>query len=280
MNFNALMVGLPQSGKTTFLAALYEFVRNSENGVGMRLEEEPAERDYFFEISQSWLKLEPLGHSNVGVPRNASLPLINADNESVTLRIPDIAGEHFMEGWEGESLPEQVVEIAPRAEGILLFVHGTLLKGPVALTPGDEQEPLQAPNRSEGPDWDPAKAPTQTILADLLESLTELAPADLPIALIVSAWDAVAKDLEIEPASWLQYKLPLLWQMLEGSSYRRPYTVFGLSAQGGNVEDPVERGELAKVAPPHLRVNVKASDGTSCDITTPLNWLLTEVSGH
>jgi hypothetical protein len=277
MNLNALMVGLPESGKTTFLAALYEFARSVDSDGELSLREEPAERDYFFEISQSWLKLEPLGHSNVGVPRYAELPLIAADDTSVTLAIPDIAGEHFIEGWEGESLPEQVEALAGSAEGILLFVHGTLFKEPIALPPGDEKEGMEASPRSDGPAWNPADAPTQTILADLLESLAEIGTVETPISVIISAWDAVRKDLEIEPASWLQFKFPLVWQMLEGMSNRRPYAVFGLSAQGGDVRDSSERAELAKISPPHMRVNIKRGDGTDCDITSPLNWLLAQV---
>ena len=275
MNSRLLMVGLPEAGKTTFLAALYELVSDEHPPEGaLRLAERPTERDYFFEIGQAWLKAQEVGHSNVNAPKHTQLPLIGAHGR-FELRIPDVVGENFMTAWEGKAWPVEVQQIAADADGVLLFAHGTNVRPPVKLTPA-----LRAPAHPTGdhgndqhePKWKAEHAPTQTILADLLEAIGELSARALPTAVVVSAWDAV--DGGLDPQSWLQLNLPLLWQMLEGRAGSPPYTVFGVSAQGGDVKDPVERKRLAFIQPPRERIRVQHGEHDGKDISAPIRWLL------
>src|SRR3954469_4790819 len=130
MNINLLMAGVSSSGKTTFLAALYELVRAEVPGA-LRLQKEPEDREYFFEISQSWLRFEELGHSNIGAPRNTNMPLVAPDGVEFELRIPDIAGESFGGAWEGKEWPTDVVKLAQESDGLLLFAHGGHLEPPI-----------------------------------------------------------------------------------------------------------------------------------------------------
>jgi len=275
VNLRLLMVGLPESGKTTFLAALYEFVRTEPPLPGaLTQREQPPDREYFFEINQTWLKLQLLDHSNVNAPRNTRLPLVDPEGGEFDLDIPDVVGESFLSGWEGEGWPAQITEIARGVDGLLLFAHGTDLEPPVKLTRGDiEEPPLGAsPSQRDEAPWDASKAPTQTILADLFEALLDINDRPLPTAVIVSAWDAV-KD-QVTPAGWLQLNLPLLWQMLEGRDGTPPYEVFGVSAQGGDVTDQGERERLARVTPPRDRILVQLGSEQSRDISAPISWLL------
>jgi hypothetical protein len=278
VNLRLLMVGLPESGKTTFLAALYELVgAQPPLPEALSLRTQPQDREYFFEINQTWLKLEQLGHSNVNAPRHAQMPLVDPQGAELDLDIPDVVGESFLSGWEGNGWPAQLADIARGVEGLLLFAHGTALQPPVKLTPGELEEPAPGAPQTNGgaAPWNAAKAPTQTILADLLEALIDINERPLPTAVVVSAWDSV-KD-EITPATWLQLNLPLLWQMLEGRDGTPPFEVFGVSAQGGDVTDPQERERLARVTPPRDRILIQLGDVPSHDITAPVSWLLDRV---
>jgi hypothetical protein len=120
--------------------------------------------------------------------------------------------------------------------------------------------------------WHPEQAPTQTKLADLLESIWEVSPR-LPVGVGVSAWDAVATD-GVSPQRWLEINLPLLWQMLESNGQNHPWRAFGISAQGGDVTDPKVCQALAVCKPPGSRVFVQEAGELSHDLTVPLTWLL------
>jgi hypothetical protein len=269
VNLRVLMAGLPESGKTTFLAALYELV--SDKGApadSLRLAQEPEDYEYFYEITQTWVKAEPLGHSNVTAPVHAIIPLLGPDGEFV-LEIPDIYGEAFEEGWEGTSWPTAVLDAARNVDGMLLFIHAARVSPPVKLTAGPSSPKDLHPTPQKRPE---PPAPTQTVLADLLEGLSALSEKPPPVVVVVSAWDTVTA--EVAPADWLRMNVPLLWQMLEGPEAARPYQVFGVSAQGGDVTDPRERARLLSIQPPRDRISVRCGDDLSRDISTPIRWLL------
>lgn len=271
MKLNLLMAGVSSSGKTTFLAALYEFARASVPGA-LKLREEPEDREYFFEISQAWLKFEELGHSNISAPRNTMMPLVTPNGLEFDLCIPDVVGESFGSAWEGRDWPAEVIQIAEEGDGLLLFANGGRIEPPIKLLPGEDPEGKSS-SGDAAPDWEARKAPTQTILSDLLEGFRDLSSAS-PTALVISAWDQVLVNDEMTPRTWLRANLPLLWQMLEGRREDKPYEVFGVSAQGGDVTNSEERARLARVKPQYERILVQRENQKSPDISAPISWLL------
>jgi Double-GTPase 1 len=266
------MTGLPESGKTTFLAALYELVSADPPLEGaLRLARKPADYEYFFEITQRWLKAEPLLHTNVAAPRHAAIPLVGLRGE-FELEIPDVFGEAFREAWEHGTWPDELKRIATGIDGLLLFVHARTVRPPIRLTPAD---PSPAGGETEDPpEWNASEAPTQTVLADLLEAVTDINGRPVPTALIVSAWDTVEPGLA--PEIWLQLNLPLLWQMLEGKRDSSPYRVYGVSAQGGDVTDAEERARLTAIRPPRDRIISQYEQDRSSDVGSPVAWLASE----
>jgi Double-GTPase 1 len=275
MNLDLLMAGTSESGKTTFLAALYEVMGSRQNVSGLlRLREKPADYQYFFDITQRWLEFKELDHSNINGPRHTEMPLLSPADQPFDLRIPDVVGESFEAAWKGTEWPEELAEIADSSNGLLLFAHGGKVVPPLRLTPGESGEQTsEFTTKASEDDWDPGRAPTQTKLADLLEGINEHSP-DLPTAVVISAWDEALTAGETSPDVWLQINLPLLWQMLEGRRQSRPYAVFGISAQGGDVTDQDTRDKLAKVQPNHERIIVQRGEARSSDIGAPIDWLL------
>jgi hypothetical protein len=268
-----LMVGLAGSGKTTYLAALYELARAQPPLPGaLRLVREPSERDYFHRIAQNWLKLERMLHTQPGDPREAAMELVTPEGHSFQLEIPDISGEDFNHAWEGDPWPGPVKDVAARADAVLIFARRDHVVKPLLL-PADNAEP-PTENKKE---WSPEEAPTQSKLADLLETLDSLVSYPLPMALIASAWDMTDREEALRPDQWLKLRLPLLWQMLESRKETRPYRVYGVSAQGGDVANPEVRARLAEVEPAYERVDVRSGEDASSDISAPISWLFEQI---
>lgn len=262
-----LLAGLPDSGKTTYLAALFHLLRAGiENSAGLTMEQLPEERDYLMEVESAWLHFEPLIRTVATVPGRASISTTRGA-DLLTLSIPDIRGEDFEHLWEYGTTTEHLATVAASATGVLLFVRAD------AVVPGDFLD--ESVETVEGvsfrlEDWEPEAAPTQTKLCDILEQL-ELPARGVPVAVAVSAWDTV--DIREDAGAWFQRSLPLLWQLLRAASSQ--FEVFGISAQGGDLNDPEDLHRLtalpnttARIADPSVRRGE--------DLTLPLRWILAE----
>ncbi len=265
-----LMMGLPESGKTTYLAALYHTLRaDPEIATKMRLREVPAERQYFHEIEEVWLRFEPMPRSQHREPAHAGLAVLDQGNQEINLEIPDVSGETFDALWEGGVWLESLRSLAGSAAGLLLFARADRVDYPELITVEDPDRPSAETVVAKA--WEPGDAPTQAKLADLIETVWDVSP-HIRVAVAASAWDRVAAE-GLAPEQWLELNLPLLWQMLESNREDHPWRTFGVSAQGGDLEDPKARLALAKCDPPGSRVLVR-DGGDSHDLTLPLSWLL------
>jgi hypothetical protein len=283
-----LMMGLPGSGKTTYLAALYNLLRAPEPTLAptsLLLRSPPVERDYFHDIERAWLNFELMLHSKHIEPKETKLELKEGDKE-IDVELPDVSGEQFDALWEHGAWNDRVLEFASEARGLLLFVRADAVKYPALLEPPSADGLAKSisdnfPPVEPTPDQElelealrkrvAEEAPTQTKLADLLEGVWAEMPVG-PVAVIISAWDTVS-EMGLSPKTWLEVNLPLLWQMLMSNSDQRAWRAFGVSAQGGDVSVPETRDELARRDPPASRVLV-VDEFESSDLTVPLKWLL------
>jgi Double-GTPase 1 len=260
-----LVAGLPESGKTTSLAALFHLLRNgAPNEAGLALAELPEEREYLMEVESVWLRFEPLERTVAPSPGQLAIPATRG-GESVTLSIPDVRGEDVEHLWEYGVATEHLVSIARVATGVLLFVRADDVR-PVEFLDENPHEVDASSFRLE--DWNPLESPTQTKLCDVLEQLG-IVRRGVPIAVVVSAWDMV--DSGETPDGWLQRTLPLLWQFLETSASQM--ATFGISAQGGDVKNSAAREALARLPTTIDRIanpSVRRGD----DLTAPLSWLI------
>src|SRR4051794_28061543 len=95
-----LLAGLPESGKTTYLAALFHLLRmQAPNEAGLALDDLPDNRDYLREVETTWLRFEPLGRTAVPVPGSLSIP-VRRGGGAFVLSIPDGRGEGFWQLWD------------------------------------------------------------------------------------------------------------------------------------------------------------------------------------
>lgn len=260
-----MMVGLPASGKSTYVGALFHALKH-EKADGFHLEVLPDQRDYLIKLERDWLSMTPVARSQHHGPKGIELTLRDElYDRSLVLSVPDIAGEEFEAAWEHGVWSDDVGTRVTAAGGILLFVRSDDVRAPAPIVTGASTD--RATSWGEHV-WHPHDAPTQAKLCDLLEQIGRIRGGSTPpIAVVVSAWDAVA-DLERTPAGWLREATPLLAQWLQCQDPDVMHAVFGISAQGGDVRRVDVRAELARHA--DLRPLPKGAD---C-LTRPLQWLI------
>ena len=126
--------------------------------------------------------------------------------------------------------------------------------------------------------FDLKQAPSQVKLVEVLQFIAEqcIRQQPIPVAIIVSAWDIVEEMPKIlgdeKPSEYFAKRVPLLYQYLTANPEHFTTQVFGVSAQGGDLEQHRER--LQKVEKQSCRIRVRQGDKVTSDITLPIKWLM------
>ncbi len=275
--FQCLMAGLPETGKTTFLAALWHVARSHEITGSMRLERREGDQEYLNTIANAWSKCQELKRTPGEGEMDVTILLRDpATNRLVRLSIPDMSGELFKTQWETRRCSGEFADLVKNVGGCLLFLHPAKLVETQwiadanatlqAWTGEDDGEDEEGEQR--GTDWDASTAPTHVQVVELLQFMAELTEGPLRLAVIVSAWDLVAE--RTTPAEWVEKRMPLLWQYITANPATYVVRYMGVSAQGGERSDP----SLLEQEVASHRIKVDAPGGNEHDITQPIRWLM------
>jgi len=276
-----VVMGLPESGKTTFLAALWHLVTEREIDTKLKFVTLRAgEVRHLNAIADIWRNAKKQERTGVDDGRIVSMTLQLESGQQVIVTFPDLAGESFLEMWERRECDVVVADML-KSTGVLLFVHADKITEPQWVI--DEKLESEEAGLERGGDpiqaWDPRNSPTQVQLTDLLQTL-QAEPLDVGarrLAVILSAWDKVEAEM-LSPQDYLASKLPLLAQYLRnGLGAGWQVRIYGVSAQGGDYEDKVAKGDaerLRDMSVPSHRVRVIDGDSESRDLTEPLGWVL------
>lgn len=280
-----VVLGLPGSGKTTFLAALWHLVFSRETQTKLRFGSlKSGNVKHLNTIVARWRNAQMQERTLLAGNQFVSINLLTEDKNAVTVTFPDIAGESYRQMWEERECEKVVAETLTQGS-VLLFVHADQIKRPlwiVDVAAMARALDLPADEAAQPVPWEPSMAPTQVQLVGLLGLLGE-APLDIgPRRLVVmlSAWDK-AKGERLSPREFLRAKLPLLSQYLDTNPMLWQWTVYGVSAQGGEYDD-TQHGAQPKQEAQDLRASdepskrIELTDGVcaSHDLTVPLAWLM------
>jgi hypothetical protein len=276
-----LVVGLPDAGKSSFLAALYHVVEAGNVEGALTLSALSADREHLNSIRQAWLECREIGRTTVASEQTVHMSFSEAGGQDgIALVFPDLSGETFRRMWTDRAWPVDFDLLVRDSVAILLLVHPERIVPPVRI---DQARPLLAlvggdVGVASGPDaasdWLPESSPTQVILVDILQSLVaarhaaDLRPAR--ICVIVSAWDLVPSGAE--PARVIKDRLPLLYQFLEANASTQEWRAFGVSAFGGDPTNDLET--LRAQVLPESRIKVAGASGAPNDISAPVRWVL------
>lgn len=281
---SVVIIGLPESGKTTFLGALWHLVTAREIETALRFHNlRSGDVAHLNAIAARWREARVQERTAVGGNKLVSINLLDQSGLAIRVTFPDVAGEAYRRMWEERVCDPEMADVL-RAGGVLLFIHADTIRAPrwvvddVELT---RKLSLSAPHGEEVP-WHPRLAPTQVQVVALLQLLRE-PPLDVGprrVAIMLSAWDRVA-DEGLEPQAFLSTRLPLLGQYLRGNADGWDWRVYGLSAQGGAYDStdrdalPMAEAEaLRSLDQPSARIRLVSGDAESRDLTEPLAWLM------
>lgn len=279
-----LLVGLPGTGKTTFLAALWHVVETAEVPEALRLVKLHGSRDHLNKIRKDWLKCRQLDRTVPAAEKTVSMILIEPGQDRTTeLFLPDISGESFRRQWEDKLWTKEFNDLACEAIGALLFVHPRNVIPPEKIGPetnemtaalaGDEHKSTGQEGSTEQPiPWTPDSAPTQVKVVELLQYLLSgpFSSRELRLAVMISAWDLILEDGH-SPQKWLETRLPLLDQFLKANCDTCKSRVYGISAQGGELQQAVQLRRHIKASG---RIIIVGPDCHTHDITEPIRWVM------
>lgn len=275
---NQLIIGLPESGKTTFLAALWHVVTSEEVIGALRLAQLHGNNEYLNELHSKWISSLPLGRTIQGSEElEIRMRLKTWEGEETTeLTFPDMSGEAFRHLWEERQWEQHYDEVARSATGGLLFIHPNLVEHPARIAEITVPETGEADEGAGGTGdsfivWHASHSPTSVKLVELLQFFAH--DPDIynlkRVAVIISAWDVVREN--IAPEEWLARRLPLFDQFLKANKGRLDYQVYGISAQGGDIETEADR--LRRPINQAERITVIGNNCSEHDITAPVKWV-------
>jgi len=271
-----LLLGLPSSGKTTFLAALWHLLVQEEVAKTMKLAKWPDTREYLNKLTQKWVRFQPVDRNLLTEDiKKIQLALQNGD-EIVDFHIPDMSGETWEALWENRLCPADITDLVIESFGIILFLHADHIQPPVDIMTIDRQTVSVQPASDSSPSpWNPKESPTQVKLVDLLQILIRppFAHRNRRLVVVISAWDKVL-EMNQTPEQFLMSGLPMLFQFLHFSYQYPSFKVYGVSALGGDLTLPTDLERLKGEDKPAKRVLVNDGKNVGHDLTIPIHWLL------
>lgn len=276
-----LLVGLQETGKTSFLALFY--LALIEGNGRLKLASFQDDREHLNKVSKRLMECDVPHHTEVAEEGRLSLSLeVQASGESAKLSIPDLSGETWEEAAEERLWHEDVEEQVRRSNGVLLFTAADRLDAGVTKGEADHTATALGAElvQSQPETVDPkvkqvkmkGKPPTQVQLVDLLQlTVEQRGGRPARACIVISAWDTQSENFT--PREYVAKNMPLLSQYLDSNSEWLSARIFGVSAQGGSFKDKTEREALAKQKPLG-RAYVMAEDGSNVSVSTPIEWAL------
>lgn len=305
-----MIIGLPRSGKTTFLAALWHLVTAGQVPTKLTLDRLGDDSEHLNAIAEKWRRGEEILHTSLQNEKSVVIHLKESDtNRSVTLEFPDLDGETFNRQVEKRLCRQSYIDSIDSENGILLIITANRkIENPslvsLARTFTDESNAersgiLENGNRetensevnrnvqekviSNPPekgatslqDWSSKEIPEQDRIFELLQFLLKppFKKCQRRVAVVISAWD-VLEPQGLEPHSWLKKNLPLVHQSLICNSDSFEFRTYGVSAQGDEYTDEGKKRLLGMKA--SERIICVGPDVLEHDLTSPILWLMGE----
>ncbi len=265
------LMGLPASGKTTFLVAFTYMLLEQTEKVCLHMKpqdvQEGLTEDFRKEIER-WTNFESLNHTGVGQIHKMKYTLYDANDVKYILEVPDRSGETFNAIISDRYIDDNTMEDWIRADEILFFVNFERMnvgdkESLLTELPPSMQMLLAEEDGSTGLEDEnsaPLMFPGQFALVELLQMLYFVRRSAVDIRFIISAWDrmeVIYKEKEsIIPKEVFQDKLPLVYQFLDANKDYINVEYWGVSAQGSDLQNSVEIENMSYAVEAMERVKV------------------------
>lgn len=283
-NSSIVIIGLPESGKTTYLAALWHSVTSQEFETKLKFGKLTlGNQNHLNSIAARWREARVQDRTAITGDKIVSMNLVTESGHSVDITFPDLPGELYQDILSNRDCRNDLIDHF-RSSGVLLFIHADTIEPPRWVF-DDNQLGLRCGLKPEGEtpvEWQPNLAPTQVKIVDLLQVLSSppLNVGVRKLAIMLSAWDKVENE-QLPPAEYLRQKLPLFDQYLKQGANCWNYQIYGLSAQGGDYDpangagtNNAEVEKLRELDAPTSRIKLNGFELETHDLTIPLAWIV------
>lgn len=238
-----MIMGLPSSGKTTFLGAL-GYMLQSDREFALRLLD-ANDMAYIDSISEKWVSCEKIPHTNEKVHEEITLELERRDGSNFELILPDQAGEAFQEITFSSEKNKAIQKSVKESQKLFLFIAVFRIHPEKTLAEMKEKyrkdrcksedkgsKEQGTKKKAKMPEF---KMSEQAQHIELLQTVLLAKKEVYDLSVILSAWDMMG-DKKRKPEEVLKDKMPLLWQFLVSHRDRWDIHYWGISAQGGRIE--------------------------------------------
>lgn len=276
-----LFAGMHDSGKTTYIAALWDYINSDKKDKNFILNTlADSENEYLEKIRSEWLQCKKVTRTNLNT-ESVKMNLCSTENqENIIIEIPDFSGELFNNHFQHREWSTEYNDLIRNLSGIVLFINPKDEKNRMQFISDavEIEEMLKIPGLDVNEEvvhtsWSQEYSSHQVKLVEALQFVENYREESFPVrvSVIISRWDLLYKT-GISPEQWLKLQLPLLDQYLLCNSKSFKVTYFGISAQGGDysISQDVER--LLSMEP-YERPIVRFGDTNINDLTAPINWL-------
>jgi hypothetical protein len=299
-DFRLCLLGLPGTGKTTFLAALWSYLRSGLPEDQYRISELPDDTSYLDAISYAWAAAEPMPRSSPEVSDHIEFTIEVPNRPPLQLVLPDLPGEVFLNAVRRPLIDEGPGTAVLNSDLLMLFVNcrsartfeplgdhpadptalaeplplANEMIGDLSVTPIDGLVDDSSDNRDRSSirfrEFDIGALDTDTLNCELLQRLEDFLDQHgfPPLLIVVSAWDVYAGEPGLTPDHWLRDHQPMLWQYIEELRRKVTVGVVGVSAQGADYDDQPDISE----SDVQMRAWGADSQGAKTDIAGPLLW--------
>lgn len=265
-----IMVGFPNTGKTTFIAALWKYLKDVKNNT-FELDHYPSNREYLEHLVESWLHCVPVARTISNKYEKVSFTIKTKGGPCVDIIIPDIAGETYRRVFLTREIEKNLALNLSEANGLIVFINSQLEDVSSHNRFGIiDSSDIAESNSSLVPPFLAEDTPIRIQLVDVLQSILDINNNNLKIAVIISAWDLI--EDKITPDKWVQSNIPFLYNFIKNNFGNFRY--YGISAQGGDYLE--KKKELLLMDSPVERIRVIDGENCSNNITLPLQYLIQE----
>ena len=271
-------LGLPRTGKSTFLGALWALVQSpAETSVSET--NFSGDRSYVQKLADRVARGEEIDRTDVDADEEMRVELAFDGELTADLLIPDTSGESLRVLVERRIWYPRLLAACEDATAILLFVHPDRVRMPqpisaLATATGETPEPAphQPPEAAAQFDLHQHGC-TAAELIDVFENVSELCHDRWPIrfGVVVSAWDRVRNAHGPTPYEWMQTWLPGVLATVESNPDVAELEVFGVSAQGGSLD---AKDELLAKGEIFDRVFAQDRSGQRISLVEPIRWAI------
>lgn len=289
MTRQLLIAGMPNSGKSTFIAALRYLVTSREVPTVLEQTRLSDNESHFNLLEERWLDAKRVRRTQK--PTEAWVTLHVRDGETgeeADISIPDLKGERFEQPAASGLCEQGLYNALINADGMVLFTNADASADDLMITdiddvaaalddrPAEDIKPQRPAKAQDGAvRFEPYEMPEESKIVELLQMMNRrpLASRRRRLAIIVSGWDAVENVSSSTPEAWMRQNRSMIEQFIRFNPELWENRIYGVSAQGGAL--PQDKDRLVAISKPSERIRIVGHDASQHDLTAPIRWLMT-----